>query len=155
MTDPSQFTWRHYSRKPITKCVDADFSAETAQNLNPIKPAGIYFAVDDKWLEWCTDHDFVSGNPRDYTLYTLSNVSDLKLAHADDRKCIDAYILHNEYSKFMPQYDWAAMQADGYDGLYVNESLAAGGFFMSDTWQWHAYDVATVVVWNAGKCKLV
>ena len=149
----TQTNWFHHSSNEIKDPIDKDPS----QLYNPfvlIKPAGLYFAENDTWERWCESAGYYTSTV-EYK-YQLSNPEELKILDStstDLNKYLD--LDAEAWMKLSPKYNWKKIREDGYDGFYVPEEKVHGyRNNPQESLSWGMYDVSTLVIWNATKCKI-
>jgi hypothetical protein len=144
----STFTWNHYNNQHISEL----------KNILPKKqympkPQGLYFAIDNQWLQWCDSEKFYTST--NSHCHTLTNIIELRILDIEECKDFNKYICkdRNSISFFLCNINWNIIAEEGYDGIYISNNLINSNDY-EHMIMWSLYDVATIVVWNASKCKL-
>lgn len=139
-------TWNHYNNSEIKELRDVKPKVKHC-----FKPNGLCFAIDDDWVEFCKDEEFKVDTCK--YKHTLTNLSELNILDVEKCKTFDKYIKLDKITG-NPKIKWNKLISRGYDGIYVSSSLLFN-IKTGISRLWGCYDVATIVVWNASKCKLV
>jgi hypothetical protein len=148
--------WVHYSFTEIKEFRDSSTTNENGVEFMPNnKTYGLYFAVNNDWLQWCEYNQFRESDPNKYHKYVIENVNNLKIFDISKNN-VDEYLDKDYFSdKLMVKIDFSKIKSEGYDGMYVPiEKISNLDMATAMKYCWSSYDVETLVVWNCTKLKL-